>query len=163
MLLYRCLGSSANLCVWIWFRNLQWYKSLRVQLGNRPFCLLFCISLNFTTEYGLSYIKGRPSSVFTIWLKRIYIFFQFPPGTVKQLVLMNKNSQQNHGMWLLEGTIYSQESCRLLERRRKEQPQNTWPLKACMNSKYHLCFGHLYCSRQQNMGVIRRHSLYSYC
>lgn len=35
---------------------------------------------------------------------------------------MNKNSQQNHGMWLLEGTIYGHESCRLLEIRKKEQP-----------------------------------------
>lgn len=36
------------------------------------------------------------------------MFFLLPPGTVKQLVLMNKSNQQNRGMWLLEGTIYSQ-------------------------------------------------------
>lgn len=58
-------------------------------------------------------------------VKHIYIFLLLHPGTVRQLVLMNKNSQQNPGMWLLEGAIYSQGSVRLLERRKKEQPQNT--------------------------------------
>lgn len=102
-------------------------------------------------------LHERSSSVFAIWLKHIYIFLLLHPGTVRQLVLMNKNSQQNPGMWLLEGTIYSQGSFRLLERRKKEQPQNTWPLKICMNLKFHLYFGHLYCSRQQNMELIIRY------
>lgn len=77
--------------------------------------------MNFTPGMWVILHK-RPSSVFTTWLKHICVFFLLPPGTVKQLVLMNKNSEQNHGMWSLEGTIYSQESCRLLEIRKKEQP-----------------------------------------